>query len=246
MPQVCVPDAQHVFLQDLGGCSNVTWTERVADVRAREAPVVYVNVGANKGYRVPEFLSLWSQQPVPGHMKGWQKHLLEYARLKKSRFLKMFSCGNCGDCNAELPSPHSRTGAKMHLLELATVNQALLRHMLRETKLDPERVALHAFGASNVTQHLPVFKGLMAGEETGSVLTGKKARRLANASATTMVPAVALDDFFRQQRLEQIYHVAIDTEGVRLWGTRPAALPGPVGPPHPLPGLWSPPTSPIF
>ena len=73
-------------------------------------------------------------------------------------------------------------------------------------------------GSSNVvpnqlTYDLLAFKGLTAGDERGSALIGKKARRFLNASATDTVPAIALDDFFARERLEQVYHVAIDTEG---------------------------------
>ena len=101
----CIPDAQSVFALQRGGCSTVDWAERIADaVPHRQEPVVYVNVGANKGYRVPEFLALWSQRPVPGHMKAWQEHLLRYAGEHNFKFLKVYSCGNCADCKGRLPA----------------------------------------------------------------------------------------------------------------------------------------------
>ena len=42
---------------------------------------------------------------------------------------------------------------------------------------------------------------------------GKRARRFSRANGTRDVDVVALDDFFRLQGLESIYHVAIDVEG---------------------------------
>lgn len=209
----CVADARSVFLKQRNGCSEVPWAEAVASaVPNRPSPVTYVNVGANKGYKVPEFLALWSQQPIPGHLKGWQSHLVKYANRNKFRYLAQYSCGNCKDCQGTMPAPHNRSGARMHLLELATANRALLRHMLDAESLSG-RVILHNLAASNVSHPLLAYKGLLAGDERGAALIGKKARRFVNASAADRVEGIALDDFFRRERLESIYHVAIDTEG---------------------------------
>jgi len=206
------PDARNVFHAQRDGCSTVDWQERVAAALPRAAPVTYINVGANKGYRIPEFLGLWSQQPVLDHARGWDAHLREYAKRKRLGFLKLYSCGNCRDCEAKPPQPHNRSGAEMHLLELAPANRALLAHMIALAKLN-NRVHLHQLAASNVTQKLPVLTKLLTGDERGTPLYGKKAEQYAKAGASTYVQAVALDDFVREQRLSSIYHVAIDTEG---------------------------------
>ena len=211
-PSDCAPDARRVYLKQRGGCSEVQWSEAAAAAMPRTPPVTYVNVGANKGYKIPEFLALWSQRPVAGHMKGWQRHLLRYADAHKFRFLKTYSCGNCGDCNGKLPKAHSRHGARMHLLELASANRALLQYVIEAERLS-SRVELHNFAASNHSHTMLAFKGLMAGDERGTALIGKKAKRFVNASAADSVQAVSLDDFLKLQRLEPTYHVAIDTEG---------------------------------
>ena len=127
----CVADAATLYesLPWSNGCTHVPWQEAVAAAVPRASPVTLVNVGANKGYKVPEFLALWSQSPVGGHMLGWQRHLLAYADRQRSGSLKGFSCGNCKECRAAPPPKHGRTGARVHLLELAPVNQALLPEM---------------------------------------------------------------------------------------------------------------------
>ena len=212
-PSDCVPDAREVFRSQRGGCSEVQWAEAVAAAKPdRAAPVVYVNVGANKGYKIPEFLALWSQQPIPGHVQGWQQRLIKYAEQRSFNYLQRYSCGNCADCKGKPPAPHRRTGGQMHLLELASANRALLRHLLEVEKLSG-RVSLHELAASNYSHTMLAFKGLLAGDERGAALTGKKARRFVNASVADSVQAVALDDFFAQQRLSHAYHVAVDTEG---------------------------------
>ena len=167
-----------------------------------------------QGYKIPEFLALWSPQRdwIPGHMKGWQHDLLRYASANKFRYLQAYSCGNCHDCRGQPPAPHNRTGGRMHLFELAAANRALLQYLIDAEKLS-RRVTLHHLAASNHSHSMLAFKGLLAGDERGTGLMGKKASRFITASATETVPAVALDDFLIQQRLDQVYHVAIDTEG---------------------------------
>ena len=207
----CAPNAAAVFRTGRSGCSDVEWQARVADAMPRSRPVTYVNVGANKGYRIPEFLGLWSQRPVPGHSQAWGTELRRYAQEHKMRFLQAYACGNCNDCKAAAPAPHNRSGARMHLLELAPPNRALLGHMLDTHKLH-RRVHLHHYAASNVSQTLVIPKTVFAGDERVAANTAK-ASRLARAGADESVQAVALDDFFATQRLKRLYHVAIDTEG---------------------------------
>ena len=213
----CVPDALAVLKQHgaNNGCSKSPWAERVAGVLHRESPITLVNVGANKGYKVPEFLALWSKPAhrVEGYNRGWQRHLLAYAKQIHSGHLKSFSCGNCGDCNAEAPPAHNRSAAvRIHLLEIAPANQMLLRHVIQATSLD-DVVSLHPFGGSNVRARVPIIKSVLPGDERQGVLVGKKAARFNSANASVLVDVVALDDFFAAHGLTKIYHVSIDTEG---------------------------------
>ena len=169
-------------------------------------------VGANKGYKVPEFLSLWSQVQIPDYNAGWQRHLVEYARKERSGSLRMYSCGNCNECRAAPPLAHKRTGARIHLLEIAPVNQALLRYMLDSQHITGV-VSLHAVGGSNQSQRVPLVRSMPPGEERQGILTDRKLERFNRANATIHVQTVALDDFFVSQSLSSIYQVSIDTEG---------------------------------
>lgn len=211
-PPGCVPDAHKLFWRSDFGCSSVDWAERIAGALPRTSPVTLVNVGANKGYKVPEFLGLWSQRRVENHTLGWRNHLLAYAKQQKSNSLRRFACGNCNDCHAKRPPPHTRAGARVHLLEIAPANQRLLRYVLDAERLD-DIVTLHKLGASNVSQRVPIVKTIPPGEERQGVLVGFKARRFERANATLHVDAVALDDLFRTEGLDHVYQVSIDTEG---------------------------------
>ena len=74
-------------------------------------------------------------------------------------------------------------------------------------------VKLHPFGGSNVSSKLPIVKKVLPGDERQGVLLGRKGLRFSSANSSINVDVVALDDFFRTQHLEHVYHVSIDTEG---------------------------------
>ena len=122
--------------------------------------------GANKGYKVPEFLALWSQRRVRHYTKGWLGHLTEYAKLHNSGYLqrRAYSCGNCGECHEAPPPPHNRVGGRVYLLEIAPQNQQLLRFLIDKGGLS-DAVSLHPVGASNVTSRVQIVKTLFPGEE---------------------------------------------------------------------------------
>mmetsp|Transcript_10977 Transcript_10977/g.23935 ORF Transcript_10977/g.23935 Transcript_10977/m.23935 type:complete len:369 (-) Transcript_10977:189-1295(-) len=211
----CAADAQRVFAREKNGCGDVKWAEAVADVLPRRPPVTLVNVGANKGYRVPEFLALWSRTRISNLQ--WQEHLLSYAREHELGFLQKYSCGNCADCRTPLPASHSRKGARVHLLELLPATRALLRSTIAAEKLGGV-VTLHELAASNGSGQLAVPQGLSASDERASATIHADGRpdalhAVSRERNLERVRASSLDDFFAAERLRRVYHVAIDTEG---------------------------------
>ena len=200
----CAPDAV-ALMPAITGCSDVRWAEAVADVLPRPAPVVYINVGANKGYNVAEHMGLWSQRPVTA--QRWHEEILAYAQSNKRGFLKTYSCGNCNACKAPRPAAHARSGGQMHLLELTAANRALLRHLVRVAGLH-DAVTVHDLAASNETGHITMRK-TMAGDERASLFHG----RHQCDGCTERVEVVRLDDFVARQGIGPIYTVSIDTEG---------------------------------
>ena len=46
------------------GCPGHHWFEAIASIRGDRTSPVLVNVGANKGYEIAQFLSMYSQRPV--------------------------------------------------------------------------------------------------------------------------------------------------------------------------------------
>ncbi len=111
----------------IDGCPSDEWLDAVADALPRARPV-YVNVGANKGYSIAEWLGGWSQHGITA--RAWHAQIKKYAARRKGNFLRTYSCGNCNDCRRPPPRAHARTGGRVHALELGAGNRALLRHLI--------------------------------------------------------------------------------------------------------------------
>ena len=154
MTSWCAPDAIKL-MPTITGCSMVPWAQVVADVVPRPAPVIYVNVGANKGYNVAEHMSMWSQHGVTNQL--WHQNILKYAQENNRGFLRAYSCGNCGACKSAAPAPHMRSGGHVHVLELTASNRALLRNLIVRTGLT-EDVSVHDLAASNASGFITMVR----------------------------------------------------------------------------------------
>ena len=134
--------------RNVTGCPDADgWLEAAAEVLPRTPPVLFIDVGANKGYSVCAFMQRWTQHKVTE--KTWHAGILRFAQARKGKYLKTAkgSCGNCGDCKRAPRRPHGRTGGEAHLLELLPANRELLRAVLAETGLDAV-VKVHGVAAS--------------------------------------------------------------------------------------------------
>jgi hypothetical protein len=145
----CAPDiTRSMVYRNVTGCPVADgWLEAAAEVLTRTPPVLFIDVGANKGYAVCAFMQRWTQHKVTE--KRWHAGILRFAHARKGKYLKTpkGSCGNCGDCKRAPLRPHGRTGGEAHLLELLPANRELLRAVLAETGLDAV-VKVHGVAAS--------------------------------------------------------------------------------------------------
>ena len=208
----CIPDAAQL-LKHWVSCSSSTWLTRAAEIPAIAArfPPVMINVGANKGYNAAEWLGLHNML-VGVTARRWHRALQQYARNGTGRphkFLLGQSCGACGGCRQPDPPMHKRQDGRVHMLELTSQNRELLRALVSAFHL-PERIAkVHDLAASNQTQFV-TEPDAFAGFEGASIVRVVKG----TARTARRIEAVALDDFFARERLERVYAVEIDTEGV--------------------------------
>ena len=96
------------------------------------------------------------------------------------------------------------------MLELASPNRALLRHVINTTGLG-DAIHLHDLAASNQSETLSLMP-TFAGDERAKMRRSPNERRC-KGRCTETVRAVALDDFFDSVGLRSVSHVSIDVEG---------------------------------
>ena len=100
-------------------CPSSRWQDVIAS-QLVQSRMVFVNVGANKGYRVAEFLSrFWSGGSVSSN-SAWRQELLAVGGKKLHR-----PCGICSDCMAPPPRSRHNTTVEVHALD---VSASIPRH----------------------------------------------------------------------------------------------------------------------
>jgi len=92
--RISCDDAPAERLRLVSGCDSPPWMELLATLprHAHQTPLM-LNVGANKGYLVPEYLSLFAQK-TPS-VSEWHAEIARYALLHGLHELKHFSWGMC-------------------------------------------------------------------------------------------------------------------------------------------------------
>ena len=217
-------------------CPGSLWQETLAqrfhdfDVGER---LVYLNVGANKGYNIAEFLSTWTNRRISN--KRWHSHVRDFGRsqhmltLLRQHFL---SCGVCKVCERPMSPADTvpnRT-AEVHAFELLPANQQLLEHATRRAGLT-DVVTIHRMAVSNVSGRTTFLTRarnvagredtkLCSGLSTYGGLRGERQRcQIPKADwkhgHAKFVPinVTTVDDFLDRKALRRAFIVSIDVEG---------------------------------
>ena len=88
------------------GCPSDLWEQLLADALPISHPVL-VNVGANKGYKIPPFLSLWKPLPTLTP-QNWYGAILMFAELRKSGQLKWAGSANHKSRSSSMTDPQDK------------------------------------------------------------------------------------------------------------------------------------------
>ena len=225
----CVTDASNLTKR-WQGCTTAPWAIHAAEsygaIRPANdtSPVIVINVGANKGYNVVSFATLWSnalwQRLDP---QAWQKAISAYADGqgdgKKHGFLKYNRNGACHETARKHRLRHQQQAHRrertvhVHLLELLPSNRQLLRWLINFTRLS-DVAFVHDYAISNATYLAPAPEGY-AGNEMVSLKDGDKADRVRArwGQNKSTIQVLTLDEFMLRQRLDEVWAVVIDAEG---------------------------------
>lgn len=226
MPQAaCIPDVIELSKSWLGCTAIHGWQEMLTE----ELPSlfsprpIFVNVGANKGYEAPRFLSLWSQRKSVSP-KTWLRGIRAVADgnasvngepPRRNGFLSSQLCGACPQACMGGSKPHARDGGTVHLLEMALQNVQLIRYLVATTN-SSDLISVHHAAVSNEIGTAQVPAHVMLGWENAGVLHSPHLMRVAKKQSvpTITVEKLTVDGFLERERLPQIVDVlVIDTEG---------------------------------
>lgn len=216
----CIPDVLDVA-QNWGGCTAANgWLEMLTDhLPSLFSPrPVFINVGANKGYEAPRFLSLWSQRASVS-VKSWQRGIRDVAAgrasvdgetPRKYGFLRSQPCGACSTVCRGGVKRHARDGGTVHLLELAVANAKLLRYLAVATN-SSDLISVHNIAASNESGTAHARKVMIGWEQAG--MLDPHSFRI-KRKQSDLVIKLTVDDFLDRERLPKIIDlVVVDTEG---------------------------------
>ena len=173
------------------------WEARIAPLIASSA-MVYVNVGANKGYNVAEFLqTFWHGGSSGVSNQAW------HSSMNKIDPSVHAPCGICrSTCTRTPPAKTYNVTAKIYAFELLGSNVQLLKQLFAEHRVHGEIVHATVLNYTG-TAYAPHAR---AGEEK----VGAHVYRHSHASR---VSAIALDDFAQRHGVEHISILDIDAEG---------------------------------
>lgn len=214
----CASDAEGMIeqfgrIESVGGCTDVRLGELLAQVSRTTTSPVFVDVGANKGYKLAEFLGLWTDRNITN--AKWGAAVRRYGQSVGSGYLAIpqQACGNCADCAAHPPQPHQRRGGMGHALELSPVNCKMLRAVVTDMQVS-DLVHVHCIGAFNQSGRLWV-PAIPTGYEGASVGDRRThgMPRLRAAGNGEWVGLQTVDQFLQEHEIDSVSHIAIDTEG---------------------------------
>jgi FkbM family methyltransferase len=118
------------------GCPSSRWQDAIASLlvqhslahasSAQEANLTFVNVGANKGYNVAEFLQRYHQRAAPSS-EAWHQALMRAGEHQRLRV--RYGCGLCNACRARPPRARHHVRVDAHAIEMVRTNAVALREL---------------------------------------------------------------------------------------------------------------------
>ena len=180
-------------------CPSGLWHERIAPLLA--APdMVMLNIGANKGYNIVEFMQRYSRTHRNLTHQRW------YAKLMRNGCAAQ-CCGVCASCKASRIVQQASARVQLHAFELQPANAALLRKMTASLP-----VTVHSTAVSNVSGVVYTASAVKPGSESVGILgrTGS-ADRMRRSGIER--PVTTVDSWMRVHGVPRAHFVSIDTEG---------------------------------
>ena len=111
------------------GCPSGLWQDQIAPLLAAGRVgdnLTLVNVGANKGFNVAEFLQRYNNQRGLTSV-GWHQELLRAGKAVNVRV--RYGCGLCNACRAPRPRTRLHVPVDVHAIEMVRLNAMAIRKL---------------------------------------------------------------------------------------------------------------------
>ena len=164
-----------------------------------------LNIGANKGYNLVEFLQRYSHTAANLTHANWYSMLMEHGCAAQC-------CGVCGVCRASRIKQQASSRVQLHAFELQPANARMLQTLVNLAGLP---VTVHSTAMSNVSGTVYTTGDVKPGSESVGIarrqggVSGARQRQLVARPVTTV------DAFMAAHAVPRAHFVSIDTEGAR-------------------------------
>lgn len=198
-PTTCHPDALDIGRHS--NCPSDVWHDKAAPLLAAGASggeLVMINVGANKGYNLAEWMQRYSSADVSN--KQW--HSLMMKRADPPCALQC--CGVCLICHRKRMQQRASAQLRLHAFELQPSNERLLRQLVA---LSNAPVEVHAQAVSNASGVVFTRDSGVPGYESVSAMRSPRGAKSLVRNVTT------IDAFLAARGIGRVGLVSIDTEG---------------------------------
>lgn len=180
-------------------CPSGLWHSRIAPLLA--APdMVMLNIGANKGYNLIEFLQRYSAIPSNLTHAAWYRSLMQHGCQTQC-------CGVCASCRMQRIAQQANAKVSLHAFELQPSNVRMLRQLVAAASLP---VTVHSTAVSNTTGEVLTAPDVRPGAESFGIV------RASHRRAGVKRPVTTVDAFMTAHGVQHAHFVSIDTEGATL------------------------------
>lgn len=204
LPAALAGDACHPEAVEIGrhsNCPSDAWHDRVAPLlasaSARSGEVVMLNIGANKGFNLAD----WMQRYTAADISNKQWHALMMTKAEPT--CRRQCCGMCLICHRGRSVQRATARLSLHAFELQPSNERLLRQLVG---FSGAPVEVHASAVSNYT-------GTVFTRDTGS--PGYESVAAQKTWSKRAVPrnVTTVDAFLAAREIDRVALASVDTEG---------------------------------
>jgi FkbM family methyltransferase len=193
--------ASFVWIAKKSICPLADWEDRVAPWLA-QGSMTFVNVGANKGYAVQNFLARYANhQHLQTTGNAWKQALLSVDPAVWR------PCGACSACRSPAPKVvFNASSINVYALEYMSQNVKLLEALFQTFRV-PGKVYHFAVTNRRDKTYFEPPKGTLSGDERWGLHTASR------HNAGQPVRTVTLDAFVVENNIDRIHYLSSDTEG---------------------------------